>query len=138
MKSYSYITKELLNVYTKRKARDVLSIIVDVKNKKIYAVPVDKEHVEFVAGLLDFGIESLKTDPQTASHLVPVNIGIDDNEVNAVLTGWSGLEAGFKVRHSNKELNDAHEIAWVFINNSVKKGTVKVGILKVNKPIFLK
>lgn len=138
MKAYTYITKELLDVYTKRKGRDILSIIVDVENDKIYAVPVDKEHVQFVSELLERGLDDLKDNPQSASHLVPVNIGIEDGTITAVVTGYSGLELGFKVRHSNEELRKAHDVAWAFINGSVKKGSVKVGILKVNKIMFLK
>ncbi len=138
MKTYTYITKELLEVYTKRKEHNVLSIVVDIKKDKIYAVPVDKEHVWFVSDLLKRGFDELKEDPSSASHLVPVNIGIENGEIIAVLTGWSGLEAGLGVRHSNEELNKAHEIAWAFINNSVKRGIVKIGKLKVNKPIYLK
>ena len=138
MKSYTYITDKLLEVNLKRKGRGVLSIIVDLNITKIYAVPVTKEHAVFVSGFLKKGMDDLRENPSSASHLVPVNIGISNGEITDVLTGWSGLEAGLGVRHSTPELNKAHELAWAFINKSVELGTIKIGTLKVNKILFLK
>lgn len=137
MESYTHITAELLE-NLKRKGRGVLSIIVNLRANKIYAVPVNKEHAVFVSEFLKKGMDDLKENPAKASYLIPVNIGISEGKVTDVLTGWSGLEAGLGVRHSNTELNKAHEIAWVFINQSVALGTVKIGTLKVNKILFIK
>ena len=138
MKTYTYITTELLKVNLKRKGRGVLSIIVDLERKKIYAIPVKKEHAVFVSGFLKKGMDDLRQNPSSASHLVPVNIGISNGEVTDVLTGWSGLEAGLGVRHSTPELTKAHEIAWAFINKSVELGIIKIGTLKINKILFVK
>ena len=105
--------------YYPRKKPDQLCIIVDTKSEKIYPVPTAIEHVDFAAKILGYAIQE---NPEEASNLVPSNIRLKvsgfnhlNDFVEEIVTGTSGMEVGFGLRHSPEQLKKAHEIAKSFV-----------------------
>jgi len=120
MKTVSALTWGLYNNYGGRKKPGYLSVIVDVEHEIIYPVPLDVEHIEFISkNILNVSKEDVTANPLLAEKLIPSIIEIDDisREVRGVLTGISGVEIGFGVRHSMKDLEKAHAMVLDFIAN---------------------
>ena len=119
MKTHSYLTEGLRGAYGDRKIPGRLSILVDLReDPKIYAVPREQEHIDFVKELL--GTEDEQDVREQGALLVPSHIQITPNgwkfchEVTGFLTGVSGLEIAFGVRHPREVLKKAHVCAKQF------------------------
>lgn len=118
------LTWKLYDKFGGRKKEGYLSLIVDVKTGIIYPVPLELEHIKFALTLLGKKKEDIEKNPGLASHLIPSLIFVDDvkREVIGVLTGSSGMEPGFGVRHEKKDLNLAYQLVLRFIN----EGNIKI------------
>ncbi|MBW2981992.1 hypothetical protein KY343_03875 [Candidatus Woesearchaeota archaeon] len=136
MKSIEYLSKDVIQEFGGRKQAGVIALIIDVKEKKIYPVPHNLEHVDFAALLLDKKKGELKKNPQLAARLIPSTISIEEGKIVGVLTGVSGLEIGLKVKHKSSDLENAHGMVWACINLSEQLKTVSVGKLKINRIRF--
>lgn len=88
------LTKKDLEYTSKRvtKGEWVGRFIVDTKNLKIYAIPQNIDHPEFVALLEKTTISELKRDPAKYNHHVAVSIVVQDDIVTRTLIGISGFE----------------------------------------------
>jgi|SRR3989344_6633376 len=114
---YNRLTWSLVSRFGDRKEHGYLSLIVNVENDEIYIVPHEKEHIMLVEQLLSVDRNYIRKNSDIASHLVPSIIEIQDSEVKGVLTGFSGLESGFKVRHTEEQLDRAHVLVLAFVEN---------------------
>ncbi|OYT32566.1 hypothetical protein DRJ22_00060 [Candidatus Woesearchaeota archaeon] len=126
MRFYDFLTYSLINQYGNRKKPGRLSILVNVEEKKIYAVPRKIEHIDYAK---QFNIE--------LSKLIPVHIDTKLNEngleeIIGLVTGVSGMEIGYGIRHSKKDLEEAHKLAKDFIEN----GELPIKKLEEDKIIY--
>lgn len=127
------LTRAVINRYLGRKKPNYLSVIVDAKTLAVYPVPPDQEHIAFAAALLNIEEDDIKARPSRAQHLIPSLIVIKDFKVAGVVTGVSGMEIGFNVRHKRADLKLAHDRVWEFIN----KGELPIAEkLEENKIIY--
>ena|SRR3989344_7883138 len=123
MRNYNFLTWDIVNRFGNRKIHGRLSILVDTENKQIYAVPRNIEHVEFTRKLL--GLENYEEVCLKASHLVPSHISVLpdlttndlEEKVKGFLTGISGLEIAYGVRHTKESLIIAHELTKKFVSD---------------------
>ena len=136
MEPIKYLSKKILKKYYGRKQEALISLIIDVAKEKIYPVSKHLEHIDVAELLLGKTKKELAANPKLAAHLIPSTIEIINGQVTGVITGISGLELGFGVRHNRKDLHKAHEIIWSCIILSQQIGTIKVGKLKANRIIF--
>jgi hypothetical protein len=116
--SYDSLKVALLDFYYFPRKRDnQICCVIDIETKLIYPVPVIIEHIDFISLLTK---KDIKTNPLYASKIIPSNILIDKLEgiVYGLITGVSGAESGYGVRHSAGDINEAHEL----IRGFVKKG----------------
>ena len=105
-----------------RKNQNYTCVIVNVQNKEIYGVPRNMEHIDFLCKLLSMdnikeGRDYIKNNPKCAAHLVPSIIELRDNMVYRVITGVSGAEIGYNVRHTKEQLEQALSLVLIFIEN---------------------
>lgn len=120
-----YLDQSLLNnpKYFNRKGAYVLSFLVNVENAEVIPIPIGKEHIEIVTKYLRLSMDELRANLDLVSHLVPFMLQFAPSDhlgcawqLKMVLIGVSGLEIGFKVRHTKKQIDTAHDLAWKFIS----------------------
>ncbi len=116
-KVFASLTWATVARFIGRKKAHVLSVICDTENNKIYPVPLEIEHVDWAATILQVTRTEIRQNPSSASHLVPAVIELSPTreEVVGLLTGTSGLEIGFRVRHTKEQLESAHKMTLRFI-----------------------
>jgi len=119
LKNYNSLTWAVYNNYGGRKKQGIVAIYVDVNTKNVYPIPIKMEHINFLSQFLGKTEEEIREDPLSASHLVPSVIEIRDppGEVIGLITGTSGAEMAYGIRHTKKQLEDGHAIALYFIEN---------------------
>lgn len=125
VKSYDCLTQAIVSAYGNRKKPGRVSVFTDVENNKIYPVPINEEHINFVKRI---------ATPSYYEKIVPTHIDLERNEkgleeVVRVITGECGLEIKGGVRHKYEDLKKAHALVFEFIN----KGEFPIGELKENK-----
>lgn len=100
--------------YFPRKEADQLCCIVNLEDEKIYPVPVEIEHVDFAGLILKNNIQN---NPGYASRFIPSNLRIDalDRVVRKIITGVSGMEIGYNVRHTFSDVDLAHSLIKDFV-----------------------
>src|SRR3989344_2610091 len=127
MRNYNFLNWDIVHRFGNRKIHGRLSVLVDTEAKQIYVVPRNIEHIEFTRRLLSLGnYEEVRL---RASHLIPSHISILpdlntpdlEERVKGFLTGISGLEIGYGVRHTKESLLMAHELTKKFINHGSLK-----------------
>ncbi len=101
--------------YFPRKQPDQLCCVVNLEDKKIYPVPVEIEHIDFVSLLLT---SDIKSNPEYARRVIPSNLRIDalDRVVKKIITGVSGMEIGYNVRHTTHDVDLAHSLMREFVS----------------------
>ena len=112
---FTYLERSLLdNDYFPRKTPNQLCLVINLNSRLIYPVPVAIEHIDYAGMILGTDV---KTYPESASKLIPSNIILNHDRANVdeIITGVSGMESGFGVRHSLKSLNEAHMYALNFV-----------------------
>lgn len=125
LKTYRYLTKSIVSRFGDRKAAGFVSIIIDTNSGEIYFVPRDMEHIDFLCKILSVNKIHIQQNPSTALHLIPSIIEIKEenlsgfyrDSVAGVLTGFSGAESGYNIRHKKKDLESAHAIALKFVED---------------------
>lgn len=124
-KSFPCLKRILLSpYYFPRKRPEQLCCVVDLnkyaknQNEIIYPVPIEIEHIDFVSKLRGNNVRDF---PQIALKIIPSNLLIRNSEmpeyteVCGILTGYSGIEVGFGVRHYINDLNLAHKLMKEFV-----------------------
>jgi len=119
IKTASKFTQSLVNDpdFINRKAHSLFSVLCDTKTGLIYPVPANMEHVDWSAIILSTSSEGIQNNPDIASHIIPVIFQLDafQEHVESVLTGTSGLELGYGVRHTKDQLEIGNTMALEFI-----------------------
>ena len=108
------LTQELIEQFGNRKHEGRLCFVVDTSSSEVYVVPKDKEHIDYCLELVKGEVRNL--EKIIPSHIMYDNVG-DYYEVFSVLTGESGMEQGYGVRHSANDLNLAHQRVLDFVHN---------------------
>jgi len=122
-KAYKILQISIINdpKYFPRKKPDQLCVIVDTSKGEVYPVPVSIEHIDFAGMILGYTKEDIIKNPDIASKLVPSNLRLknvySNPEIYSIVTGQSGMEAGFGVKHSREQIDTAHELVFGFIMN---------------------
>lgn len=127
--SYPALTQPILEAYGGRKQKDFICVFVNVKTNEVIPVPINQEHINFAANILSVRRKDIISNPFLCSHLIPSIIQITNKKIVAVVTGASGLEVGFKVKHKLEDLQKAHTLVWNFIN----LGDIEVGKIIENR-----
>jgi hypothetical protein len=138
MRGIKYLSKKTFERYGDRKKPGLITFLIDVDKESIYPVPKGMEHVGLACILAKTTRFVIETDPKVVSHLIPSTLEIKEGLLVSVLTGVSGLELGFKVKHKKGDLRKAHRLIWACITLSEEVGTIKIEELKRNKIIFSK
>lgn len=110
------LTEDQITSFGDRKHKGRLSVVVDTlqegENLDIYIVPKDKEHIGFCLELVK--------DVRRLTNIIPSHIHYDNvegiYEVTGVFTGESGMEQGYGVRHSARDLDRGHQRVLRFVN----------------------
>jgi len=112
-RAYDHLDITLLDpYYFPRKKPEQLCLIVDLDTELIYPVPVEIEHIDFTSLLKG----NIKKNPDLARKVIPSNLIIDlSRTVNGIITGVSGMESGYKVRHISSDIDIAHDLIYSFI-----------------------
>lgn len=115
---------ELASLTTKRARKMVARLLVDTKTRKIYFIPNNINHPEFVMELLKVKKNFLKENPLVASRFVGVAVEIENEIVKRILVGISGLEMWLvrykKPFHSKKQVNEASTIIIDYLLKETK------------------
>ncbi len=119
IKPVKALTFSVLNNSIGRKSATALSFFCDVLNNTILMVPKDSEHIDFAAIVLNTTPDDIRQEPSVAAHLVPVVLEFTPNHdfVTGMLTGTSGMEIAFGVKHTKEQLDRAHGMAVAFVQN---------------------
>lgn len=114
---YNKLTVDIKVTFGDRKQKGLLSLLYDARKKAFIPIPTNIEHIEIAAELLKKTKNQIIENPDLAGHLIPVNIFFKDEKIVEILVGISGIEMGYKVRHSKEDLVKAYEASWDFIKN---------------------
>ena len=120
MKTASSLTWGLYNAYGGRKKPGYLAVVVNLKENVIYPIPTNEEHADFISKrILGTSKNELSMHPEWAEKIIPSIIEIDDisGKVKGVLTGVSGVEIGYRVRHDKEDIEKAHAKVIEFLKN---------------------
>ncbi|MEM3154099.1 MAG: hypothetical protein QW165_00845 [Candidatus Woesearchaeota archaeon] len=126
------LTKFDLDYTSKRSGEEQIGrFIADVNKGKLYAIPEDIDHPEFVELLTGKTKAEMKKDPMKYNHFVGIGIGVQNNIVTRIIVGISGFEfvmtyamkkmsgSAAPVRyHTNEQLLKARDIAYAFVIDS--------------------
>ena len=109
-KYFDYLTREILEIFGDRKKEGRLSVVTF--EDLVYPVPKDREHIEFCSELV--------VDPRKLPKVIPSHINYSqieqEYEIISIITGESGIEQGYGIKHSKKDLEIAHQRVLRFIN----------------------
>ena len=86
------LTKAELEYTSKRINNTVGRFIIDTINSKIYAIPHNIDHPDFVAQIVGKSVNALKLNPEEYSYFVSLSVGIEENLFNFVFIGIGGFE----------------------------------------------
>lgn len=122
--SYSQLQRSLLDSYFfPRKQENQLCLLIDASSLLVYPVPVAIEHIDFLDVILrrtssQRKLSRVKDQHSLALHLVPSNLLFSPSldAVVSVVTGVSGAESGYGVRHTFSQLHQAHDHVFSFVN----------------------
>ena len=121
VKSITKLTWKIFENHGNRKENGVLTFIINTVTKEIYPIPKNIEHIDFVCLILGYETRNeLKRNPSSASHLVATYLTIKEGEITKILTGFSSTEMAGGVRHTKKQINEAHKI----IHKLISKGEI--------------
>ncbi len=111
------LTKRVFAIYANRKKPGRLGLIVDTRDNRVYIVPKDQEHIDYVKHL---------TKESNFSKLIPSYIDFEKvgNQVivAGIETGYSGIERILGVKHESEDLEKAHSL----VHSIVNKGEIPV------------
>ncbi len=113
-KSYLYLTWSAISQFGDRKKAGRFSILINANTKDVFAVPRNMEHKDFLCGLLRTTAEALTEQPELITHLIPVHIDLKPDSIE-IITGLSGFEQVYHVRHTRDNLHAAHQRAKAFV-----------------------
>ena len=122
---HKYFTKlkhSIIDNYVDRKHDGMLSLFYNVKNKSFIVIPMNVEHVDFVALLLNVTLDDIMSGRVDASHFIPVSLVINNNEYASVIIGVSSLEMGCEVRHRKGDLINAKNATYILL----QRGPLKI------------
>ena len=106
------LTKIILEEFGDRKHESRLSVITDLNEEgRIYVIPHNKEHIEFCTELVG--------DTRKLKRVIPTHIDYrkssDNYIIDSIITGESGMEQGYGIRHTPEDLLEAHNNVLRFI-----------------------
>jgi len=109
-----YLTKKLLEEFGDRKHKGRLSVITNLnEGEAIYPIPHKKEHIEFCTELVGDAIKLTKVIP---SHIRYDKVE-EEYEITSIITGESGMEQGYGIRHAKTDIDAAHRRILEFVNS---------------------
>ena len=110
------LTEETIEKYWNRKWKPKrpgrLDIVVDVDCERYYPVPKEVEHRKFIPQIPH------ERDEGIIPFWMSLTYSNGVYEVRRVVLGASSFEATSKVRHPEKDLMRAHDLAWDLIIKS--------------------
>jgi len=115
VRSCDSLTQSVVNGYGNRKIFGRLSVLVDVSENLIYPLPRDLEHIEFVKA--HFSELAVNNGTIVPSHIQLEMTSSGLEEVIGIITGVSGMEIGYGIRHDRIDLEKAHAAVLEFVNN---------------------
>lgn len=129
--AYPVLTWSILETYGGRKQAGFISVFVNMKTNEVIPIPIGQEHIEVASDILGATKEDILFNPSICAHLIPGIIQLTNKKIVAVVTGASGMEIGYNVRHYVTDVQKAHTIIWSFITS----GEIPVGQLLENRII---
>ncbi len=112
------LTLEIEEKFGDRKKPGMISFIYDAEKDEFAIVIQNKEHIETAAEILKVKKSDIERNPDIASHLIPINIIIKNNEIKEIIIGVSSIELGYHVRHSKEDLVKARDATWELVRSS--------------------
>ncbi|MDP3917494.1 MAG: hypothetical protein Q8Q42_04395 [Nanoarchaeota archaeon] len=125
MAAINLLTGDVFEKFGNRKRSGRLSLLVDMANENIYAVPIGVEHIDFVRELI--GRDSF--DTLKMRRYIPVHVDRYptpdwSGDVNGLVTGVSGMEISYGARHTKEDLRGAHQI----VRKLIEKSNIEVNL----------
>ena len=97
------LTNDDLIFTSKRTSETVGRFIIDTANSRIYAIPHNVDHPDFVAQLLGKSVSELKANPEEYSYFVSSSVGITEGQIKFILVGVAGFEVVMAHAQKKKE-----------------------------------
>lgn len=108
------LTKRILEEFGGRKHYGRLSVVTDLNgNGEIYPVPHKEEHIEFCIELVR---DIRKLERVIPSHIEYTKVE-DKYKITSIITGETGMEQGYGIRHDKEDIKNAHQKVLEFVNN---------------------
>ena len=121
LKYFTNLDFSIINKYVDRKHSGMISFFYNSKIKKFLPVPINMEHANVIAKILNASFDDIITGVVDASYFIPVVVVIKDNEYQSIILGSSSLEMALKVRHKKSDLINAENATIVLLNRSPLK-----------------
>ena len=121
LKYFTNLDFFIINKYVDRKHSGMISFFYNSKIKKFLSVPINMEHANVVAKILNASFDDIITGVVDASYFIPVVVVIKDNEYQSIILGSSSLEMALKVRHKKSDLINAENATIILLDRSPLK-----------------
>lgn len=123
------LTKFDLDYTSKRSGEEQIGrFIADLQKNKLYAIPQDIDHPEFVELLTGKAKAEMKKEPMKYNNFVGVSIGVVNDIITRIIVGISGFEfvmahaikkqagSSAPVRyHTSDQLRKARDLTYTFV-----------------------
>jgi len=117
-KTFEALTWAAVSEFGNRKQAGRVSFVVDITTKRVFAVPREIEHKDFLCALIGRTQEEIRQNPSYALGIVPVHVDLNaQDQVYRIVTGRSGAEAFYHIKHGEEELQAAHDKTVEFVQN---------------------
>lgn len=110
------LTYDFYLKYGNRKKPGRMSIFTDLDNDRIYGVPLGIEHKDFACQIFNASLDEIIMYTRLIPSHIDTMLFNEMPRVTGLITGVSGLEIDANVRHYMKDLLEAHQRSWEFIN----------------------
>ena len=121
VKSYTKLDSNVINQFLGRKKALMLAVVTNIETNEIFPIPCDFEHIDYVHKIVGISKLELVEDISLAKNIIPSIIEFDYDEefliVKSLVSGVSGLEIGFRLRHRKLDLEKGHKLVLDFIKN---------------------
>lgn len=112
------LTKEIVNDYALAVGnKKIMRFVADARQRSIYPVPKDSDHLPVAASILGISKEELIKMPAAASHLIGIVMSLTNGIIDeAVIAGYTTITAA-GIRYKMKYVKIVSKLFLDFIKN---------------------
>lgn len=101
------LTPDIVKQFGNRKKPGRVSVVTDMDTLNVFLVPHSMEHIDFITKKLRIS---------DCRRIIPTHIDMildhEQERVGELITGVSGVEQGYGVRHTREDIDMAHNIVY--------------------------